>query len=120
MMLSIDQLLETLSNPEGRFKTWSGIHLENENGEPGYLLRSGGAVAIFRVWLEERSCELSCALKNREQRSVSACLRVNFLQRITAPYLVDYEFHGQEMLLFDTMGNSFDIDVVLTERPQEG
>lgn len=118
MMLSIDQLLETLSNPEGRFKTLSGIHLENENGEPGYLLRSGGAVAIFRVWLEERSCELSCALKNREQRSVSACLRVNFLQRITAPYLVDYEFHGQEMLLFDTMGNSFDIDVVLTERPQ--
>lgn len=118
MMLSIDQLLETLSNPEGRFKTLLGIHLENENGEPGYLLRSGGAVAIFRVWLEERSCELSCALKNREQRSVSACLRANFLQRITAPYLVDYEFHGQEMLLFDTMGNSFDIDVVLTERPQ--
>lgn len=34
MMLSIDQLLETLSNPEGRFKTLSGIHLENENGGP--------------------------------------------------------------------------------------
>ena len=47
-MASIDQLLETLANPEGRFKTLEGIHLESENGEPHYSLHCGGAVAVFR------------------------------------------------------------------------
>ena len=41
-MASIDQLLETLANPEGRFKTLEGIHLESENGEPHYSLHCGG------------------------------------------------------------------------------
>lgn len=63
-MISIDQLLETLGNPEGLFKSLTGLHLENQNGEPNYVLRSGGSVATFRVWLEERSCELSCEMQN--------------------------------------------------------
>jgi len=46
MIASIDQLLETLANPEGRFKTLEGIHLESENGEPHYSLHCGGAVAV--------------------------------------------------------------------------
>ena len=116
-MISIDQLLETLGNPDGRFKSLTGLHLENQNGEPNYVLRSGGSVATFRVWLEERSCELSCSLRDTEQRSVRACQRANYLQRISTPYLINYEFHGQEMLLFDAMGRPFDVDVVLTERP---
>lgn len=116
-MISIDQLLETLGNPEGRFKSLTGLHLENQNGETNYVLRSGGSVATFRVWLEERSCELSCSLRDTEQRSVRACQRANYLQRISTPYLINYEFHGQEMLLFDAMGRPFDVDVVLTERP---
>ena len=31
-MASIDQLLETLANPEGRFKTLEGIHLKVKTG----------------------------------------------------------------------------------------
>ena len=46
-MASIDQLLETLANPEGRFKTLEGIHLESENGEPHYSLHCGGDMQLL-------------------------------------------------------------------------
>ena len=69
-MASIDQLLETLANPEGRFKTLGGIHLESENGEPHYSLHCGGAVAVFRVWWNNRPYELRFPLKDYERRNV--------------------------------------------------
>lgn len=68
-MASIDQLLETLANPEGRFKTLEGIHLESENGEPHYSLHCGGAVAVFRVWWNSRPYELRFPLKDYERRN---------------------------------------------------
>ena len=46
MIASIDQLLEILANPEGRFKTLEGIHLESENGEPHYSLHCGGGSGV--------------------------------------------------------------------------
>ena len=117
-MASIDQLLETLANPEGRFKTLEGIHLESENGEPHYSLHCGGAVAVFRVWWNSRPYELRFPLKDYERRNVQARQRAAYLQQVRAPYLAEYLFRGGEMLLFDASERFHYVDMVLAERPQ--
>lgn len=118
MIASIDQLLETLANPEGRFKTLEGIHLESENGEPHYSLHCGGAVAVFRVWWNSRPYELRFPLKDYERRNVQARQRAAYLQQVRAPYLAEYLFRGGEMLLFDASERFHYVDMVLAERPQ--
>ena len=75
-MISIDQLLETLGNPEGLFKSLTGLHLENQNGEPNYVLRSGGSVATFRVC--SKSVPANC-LARCEMQNNGVCEPVNAL-----------------------------------------
>ncbi len=117
MVCTVNNIIETLYNPEGRFRTLTGLTLEDAQiYDP--VFSYGGAIVSFKVWWNHRPYWLKCFL-NRSTISEVALRRVAAqVMSMDTPYLVDYQYWGNEMLIFDDLEQPRYIDVVLMERPE--
>ncbi len=117
MICTVNNIIETLYNPEGRFRTLTDLVVEDAQiYDP--VFSYGGAIVSFRVWWKNRPYWLKCFL-NRSTISEVALRRVAAqVMSMNTPYLVDYQYWGNEMLIFDDLEQPRYIDVVLMERPE--
>lgn len=117
MVCTVNNIIETLYNPEGRFRTLRGLTLDDAQiYDP--VFSYGGAIVSFKVWWQHKPYLLKCFL-NRDGISDVALRQVaSHVMSLDAPYLVDYQYWGDEMLIFDDLEQARYIDVVLMERPE--
>ena len=114
MLISINNILETVCNPAGRFRTLTGIVPRyGENQEHNFLYSQG--VACFAVMWEGKDYILKTIFNNarfpeKGLRQVSA-----WLHNRPNPYFGDYRYLGNEMLVYDDAGNGHYCDIVLAE-----
>lgn len=114
MITSINNLIETISNPEGRFLTLQGIYAEVDSvGIPIFTIRSG-MVCFRTIWRGKRYM-LKCRLVHDDKfkkRMVDVCRRLN---NVRPSYLVECRYLSDEMLIFDDLGSAFRVDVMIME-----
>ncbi len=117
MVCTVNNIIETLYNPEGRFRTLTDLTLEDTQiYDP--VFSYGGAIVSFKVWWKNKPYWLKCFL-NRSGISDVALRHVSAqVMAMDTPYLVDYQYRGEEMLIFDDLDQCRYIDVVLMERPE--
>ena len=117
MALAIHNLLETVCNPAGRFKMLDGIRVERDAADDPVFFVNGKATCFSVRWNGKRYI-LKCFV--RAQQDSKATLRqiAEYLERVSSPFLVDYVYLGEEMLVFNDNGESYYTDVVLMEYPE--
>jgi KWG repeat domain protein len=116
MALSIYNLIESVCNPAGRFKTLREIGVKtDEKGDPVFSY-SGTTISFSVVW-KGRSYLLKCSLREEQENTLSWRRIAAYLQRIRSSFLVGYYYLSGEMLVFNDRGAAGYIDVVLMEYP---
>ncbi len=117
MICAVNNIIETLYNPQCRFRTLEGLLLDSA-GIDDPVFSYGGAVANFRVRWRGKPYLLKCFLDRREEVT-EALKRVSaYVSGLPVSYLVDYRYLGNEMLVFDDFDRAHWVDVVLMERPE--
>lgn len=117
MICTVNNVVETLYNPEGRFRTLSGLSLEDAQiANP--VFSYGGAIVSFKVWWQNKPYLLKCFLNRNGISDVALRQVASHVISLDSPYLVDYQYWGEEMLIFDDLDQSRYIDVVLMEMPE--
>ena len=77
-----------------------------------------GKTTCFPVRWGERSYILKCFVRS-QQDSKMVCRQIaEYLERVNSPFLVDYVYLSEEMLVFNDNGDSYYTDVVLMEYPE--
>lgn len=119
MSLSVCQVLESVENGEGRFRTLQNVVFETDPaGCPVFTV--SGRMISFPVSWQGWSYVLKCLLDRNHQRLVERnSVAVVVGQKIQQNgYLVDYRYLSNELLVFDDIGQSCYADVVLMEMPE--
>lgn len=119
MSLSVYQVLESVENGEGRFRTLRDVVFETDRaGRPVFTV--SGRMISFPVSWQGRRYVLKCLLdRNNERLAERNSVAVIVGQKIQQnSYLVDYRYLSNELLVFDDMGRSGYADVVLMEMPE--
>ena len=117
MALSIYNLIESVCNPAGRFKTLREIGVKtDEKGDPVFSY-SGTTISFSVVW-KGRSYLLKCSLREEQENTLSWRRIAAYLQGIRSSFLVGYYYLSGEMLVFNDRGAAGYIDVVLMEYPR--
>lgn len=112
MGLAIHNLIESVCNPSGRFKMLDGIRVKTDSkGDPVFLYKDR-SVCFWVDW-NGNGYVLKCFLHCQESDKASLQQIAEYLEGINSPFLVDYVYLNDEMLVFDDSGNSYYIDVVL-------
>ena len=114
MGLAIHNLIESVCNPSGRFKVLDGIRVKTDSkGDPVFLYKDK-SVCFWVDW-NGNGYVLKSFLHSREPVKASLQQIAEYLEGIGSPFLVDYIYLSDEMLVFDDSGNSCYVDVVLME-----
>ena len=116
MSLSVYQVLESVENGEGRFRTLRDVVFKTDRaGRPVFTV--SGRMISFPVSWQGRRYVLKCLLdRNNERLAERNSVAVIVGQKIQQnSYLVDYRYLSNELLVFDDMGRSGYADVVLME-----
>lgn len=117
MSISINNIIETLCNPAGRFTSLEGIRLKpDEHGEA--MFSFSGKTVDFQVWWNEESYVLKCCMREQSGIQISPEKINAILDGYSCSYLVDYRFLPAEMLIFDNMGTAHSVDVTLMKMPE--
>ena len=118
MGLAIHNLIESVCNPSGRFKVLDGIRVKTDSkGDPVFLYKDK-SVCFWVDW-NGNGYVLKSFLHSREPVKASLQQIAEYLEGIGSPFLVDYIYLSDEMLVFDDSGNSCYVDVVLMEYSPE-
>ena len=117
MALAIHNLLETVCNPAGRFKMLDGIEVaRDEFDDPVFSVT--GKTTCFPVRWGDRSYVLKCFVRSQQDSKMVFRQIAEYLERVTSPFLVDYVYLSEEMLVFNDNGESYYTDVILMEYPE--
>ena len=89
-----------------------GIRVKTDSkGDPVFLYKDR-SVCFWVDW-NGNGYVLKCFLHCQESDKASLQQIAEYLEGINSPFLVDYVYLNDEMLVFDDSGNSYYIDVVL-------
>ncbi len=115
MAVHLSNIIESILNPNGRFRTLDGIYgIRDKDGEPAMTL--GELTADFDTVWNGGQYTLRCFLRpegrNAELRDISV-----FTRHIECSFLTPHLFLEGEMLVFDTTDKPVYVDVVLQEKP---
>lgn len=117
MALAIHNLLETVCNPAGRFKMLDGIEVaRDEFDDPVFSVT--GKTTCFPVRWGDSSYVLKCFVRSQQDSKMVFRQIAEYLERVTSPFLVDYVYLSEEMLVFNDNGESYYTDVILMEYPE--
>jgi hypothetical protein len=110
----ISSLIESVMNPNGRFKTLDKIYpIVGCNGEALFNVSPEG-VDFFAIYHNDM-CILKCILN---ERSKKRCHRISmFLRHIDSDYIAPALYLEREMAVFDRYGRSDYVDVILQKSP---
>ena len=119
MSLSVCQVLESVENEEGRFRTLRDVvFVTDRSGRPVFTV--SGRMISFPVSWQGCGYVLTCLLDRDHERFVRYSRVAGIIaQRIRkSTCLVDYRYLSQELLVFDDLGQSRYTDVVLMAFPR--
>lgn len=118
MALAIHNLMESVCNPAGRFKMLEGICVEtDEMGDPVFSF--SGVAACFSVRWDSKRYMLKCFLHSQYSSKFLLRQIAEYLEQVKSPYLVDYVYLNDEMLVYNDFGEPHYTDVVLMEYPED-
>jgi len=116
MGASINQYIETLENPHGRFRTLEDIFpLRNEDG--GIRLRTHRRYVDFDVRVKSRDAVLRAPLGLSSSLSEMRIL-CSRLRRMHSEHMVAFDYMESEMTVFDVDSKARRIDVCLQILPE--
>lgn len=117
MAISIHNIIETLDNPSGRFRSLEGLRpLADDNGE--IVFSHNGKTADFLVMWHEERYMLKCCVQNQSIVQMPFNKLQTLVEKYSSEYLVDYKYFADEMLVFDVGGNVRYLDIVLMGYPE--
>ena len=119
MSLSVCQVLESVENEEGRFRTLRDVVLVTDrSGRPVFTV--SGRMISFPVSWQRCGYVLTCLLDRDHERFIrySRIAEIIAQRSRKSTCLVDYRYLSQELLVFDDLGQSCYTDVVLMEMPR--
>ena len=117
MFISTTNIIESVCNPSGRFKTISDIFPEYDDKGDVVFSCTKDMMSIPVKW-NGKDYILKTVIN--DTRFTGHYLRriSSVVQTIHSQYLVDYLYFGNEMLVFDDAGNTHYCDVVLMGNPR--
>lgn len=119
MSLSVCQVLESVENEEGRFRTLRDVvFVTDRSGHPVFTV--SGRMISFPVSWQRCGYVLTCLLDRDHERFIrySRIAEIIAQRSRKSTCLVDYRYLSQELLVFDDLGQSRYTDVVLMEMPR--
>ena len=115
MAIHLSNIIESILNPNGRFRTLDGIYgIRNGDGEPAMTLSE--LTADFDTVWNGGEYTLRCFLCPNGRNGELGDLSV-FTRHIECAFLLPHLFLEGEMLVFDTADKPVWVDVVLQEKP---
>ena len=117
MPVTINNIIETLLNPAGRFISLGDIApRQDREGDP--LFTYNGKTADFRIHWQQQDYVLKVAVSRQSNPDFSFAPLESVFREVPRDYLVDYRFLPTEMLVFDEAGNGHFLDIVLMQLPE--
>lgn len=119
MSLSVCQVLESVENEEGRFRTLRDVvFVTDRSGHPVFTV--SGRMISFPVSWQRCGYVLTCLLDRDHERFIrySRIAEIIAQRSRKSTCLVDYRYLSQELLVFDDLGQSRYTDVLLMEMPR--
>lgn len=113
--MNLSFYMESVLNPEGRFKTLNGLFAVMENGQP--RMTTGEGRVSFEVMLDGVRHVLCCFLNDDPARDMRLREVSSYTRHIACPHLVPYLWLNEEMLVFDSTGRAVRVDVALQRVP---
>ncbi len=116
MYINLSNYMESVSNPNGRFKTLEGIYpVRDCYHEP--VMTANRLTVNFEMTYKGEAYTLKCLLNDslciENLRNIS-----DYTRLIDSPYLTSYTYYPQEMLVFDNFDNPLYVDVILQKEPE--
>ncbi|MDL2230704.1 WG repeat-containing protein, partial [Alistipes sp. OttesenSCG-928-L06] len=114
MNADIDHYLETVCNPQGRFRTLTDlVFIPDNRGRPEF--RAGSNAVIFSVCADGQKSAMKCYTKPAESRKNRLETLAQYLNPLNSTYLSRFKFLRDEMYVFDHRGHGTFRDILLTE-----
>lgn len=116
MDINISNLIESITNPNGRFRTLDGIYVVRTSGGDPSMAVGERTVRFDTVW-NGAEYTMKCFLRtdgvqNRALKEISL-----YTEHIECRHLTPYMFLEDEMLVFDDFDTPGYVDVVLQRKP---
>ncbi|MCC8087673.1 MAG: WG repeat-containing protein [Rikenellaceae bacterium] len=113
---SVNNYIESLLSPVGRFRTLSGIIPERRSFEYPVAINYNDVVD-FPVTIEGTGmCTLRCKLKGEPLNNIRNITTAKYIGDHKFPFLLDYKVLPEEILVFTANGQSDYYDIVIMER----
>lgn len=114
MHISMNNILETICNPLGRFKTLTGIMPRYRDNDRNAFLYSRGLSCFTVIW-NGRDYILKAVSDHSRFPEVQLRQIDANLKTVRNPYFADFRYYGQEMLVYGDLGEGVYCDIILTE-----
>lgn len=114
---SINNYIETITNPQGRFKTLTDIEIVKEpDGSPKCCI--GSETIDFTIIHRGRRFVMRCYLRRQNLHMFDIRQKIMYMRMLDAPELIYCEPLMNEMLVFNDADEAAYYDVVLMEVPE--
>ena len=116
MQLTLNDFIESVNNPNGRFRTVEDIYpITDADGGPSMFTEGG--LAIFRVIWRDEAWLLICFLQPGPAQKAKYTETATFIRLTEAGHVPPMHYLEREMLVFDLWGKPHYVDVALKKAP---
>lgn len=116
MAVDLGGYIESILNPNGRFRTLEGIYaVVGEDGEPRMAV-TNRSVGFCAVW-NGAQCVLRCFFDADAERRARLGDVSLYTSRIDSRYLSEFRYLDSEMLVFDAAGQPVYVDAAIEKVP---
>lgn len=117
MIVNVNSLIESVSNPNGRFRTLEGIYpVTGEDGMP--VMKNTGMSVDFMMTYKGIGYTMKC-LKSKALKNKAALKDISvFCGIVDSPHITAYEYKESEMTVYDYDGKVVYIDVIMQKTPE--
>lgn len=116
MIANLSNLIETISNPNGRFHTLEGIYpVTDEEGMP--VMKNTSMSIDFKMRYSGEEYVLKC-LKSKSLRNKTLLKDISgFCTLVDSPHITAYDYREAEMTVYNDNGEPVYIDVIMQKIP---
>lgn len=116
MQLTLNDYLESVNNPNGRFRTLEDIYpVIGADGNP--VMFAEGGLGVFRCICMKEECLLICFLTPGQGQRTRYMETAMFTKLADSPYIPPLRYLEKEMLVFDSWGRPHYVDVAVKKVP---
>lgn len=116
MLVDINSKLETVLNPNGRFRTLNGIY--SVTSPDGRLITTSNSISVnFEMVYNEEHYIMKC-LKTKGLGIKSQLKEISlFCSLVNSPHITRYDYKESEMLVYNEVGKPIYLDVIMQKIP---